>query len=546
MSDLLPDHQRFNLGYLGLETARLDPDRIAVIDQADGTERQFTYGQLDGQLNRVANLFTARGLQAGDRVAILIGNRREFIEATYGALRAGLIPVMVNTKLGRAGLLSSLEQTCPSAVVVDPDCNDAALEVVHALGIAHRFVIGPAASGGSDFAGCVAAQPESFTAIEPFSSTSIADLCFTSGSSGTPKAVMTSHRAVLMKLQVYGNIIRSMVGGTIRTLVALPIFHANGRLSIGAALQTGGLIVIQPRFNARAALEHIAHHRITYFLGVAPAYSAMLKETETLARLNFDSLRYLWVGSAASSSELLRQVSEALGVKVIHTYGSTEAGVGAQAEPRTSGFESCGTPFPGVEIRLVDTATGQDTQQGELWVRSDWLASGYWGLPELTQSKFVKGWYRTGDLFAMDEAGRLYFRGRADDTFNVGGEKVHPSDVEVLLQTHPDVMSAVVVPVPHDEKGEVPAAMVVLRPGSSASADELKSHCIRNGPAYAHPRRILFADAFPVAATGKVDKRAIRARLSTHDPEREAQLTASATATSATAAPGTAGPEARQ
>jgi long-chain acyl-CoA synthetase len=239
----------------------------------------------------------------------------------------------------------------------------------------------------------------------------------------------------------------------------------------------------------------------------------MLKEREALARLNFDSLRYLWVGSAASSSELLKQVSEALGVEVIHTYGSTEAGVGAQAEPRTSGFESCGRPFPGVEIRLVDTTTGQNADQGELWVRSDWLASGYWGLPDLTRARFVDGWYRTGDLFAQDEAGRLYFRGRADDTFNVGGEKVHPTDVEVLLQAHPAVMSAVVVAVPHEEKGEVPAAMVVLHPGCEVSGEELKSHCIRSGPAYAHPRRIVFCEAFPVAATGKVDRRAVRAML---------------------------------
>lgn len=508
---LLPDHLRFNLGYLGAETARLDPERVAVIDELDGVERTISYGELDCQLNRVANLFTACGLRCGDRVAIMIGNRREFIEAVYGALRAGLIPVIVNTKLGHAGLSASISQTGAIAAVVDADCNESAMAVTVDLGLQPRFLIGARDTGWTDFSGAITAQADRFEAIEPFSSTAIADLCFTSGSSGTPKAVMTSHRAILMKLQVYGSIIRSMVGGTIRTLVALPIFHANGRLSIGAALQTGGLIVIQPRFNARAALERIAHHRITYFLGVAPAYAAMLKETDTLGRLDFSSLRYLWVGAASSSSELLRQVSEALDVQVIHTYGSTEGGVNAQAEPRTSGFESCGKSFPGVETRLLDPATGREGNPGELWVRCDWLASGYWGLPELTRTRFVDGWYRTGDLFAIDQEGRMYFRGRADDTFNVGGEKVHPTDVEVLLQAHPAVLSASVVAMPHEEKGQVPAAMVVLRPGARPSVDELKAHCIRNGPAYAHPRRILFVDALPVAATGKVDKRAIRA-----------------------------------
>jgi acyl-CoA synthetase (AMP-forming)/AMP-acid ligase II len=518
---LLPDHLRFNLGYLGTETVRVDPNRVAVIDEVDGVERTISYGQLDRQLNRVANLFAACGLRCGDRVAIMIGNRREFIEAVYGALRAGLIPVIVNTKLGHAGLSASISQTGAIAAVVDPDCNESAMAVAVELAIERRFLIGAPVAGWSDFAQEVAARKERFEPIRPFSSTAIADLCFTSGSSGTPKAVMTSHRAILMKLQVYGSIIRAMVGGTIRTLVALPIFHANGRLSIGTALQTGGLIVIQPRFNARAALERIAGHRITYFLGVAPAYAAMLKETEALSRLDFSSLRYLWVGAASSSSELLRQVAEALDVQVIHTYGSTEGGVNAQAEPRTSGFESCGTPFPGVETRLVDPATGEDRSPGELWVRCEWLASGYWGLPELTRSRFVDGWYRTGDLFVTDEHGRMFFRGRADDTFNVGGEKVHPTDVEVLLQAHPDVLSAAVVAIPHEEKGQVPAAMVVLRPGARPSVDDLKAHCIRNGPAYAHPRRILLVDAFPVAATGKIDKRAIRAAFGDADSSVE-------------------------
>ncbi|MGE0799614.1 MAG: class I adenylate-forming enzyme family protein [Lautropia sp.] len=513
MPELLPDHLRFNLGYLGVEVARLDPQRLAVIDEADGASRTMTYGELDRQLDRVASLLAAQGLRPGDRVAILIGNRREFIEVTYGALRARMIPVMINTKLGADGLQASMELTGATAAVVDPACNAAAVSAVESLAIAHRFIVGGERAGWTDFGAASAAQPARFEADERFSSTEIADLCFTSGSSGRPKAVMTSHRAVLMKMQVYANVIRSMVGGTIRTLVALPIFHANGRLSIGCALQTGGLIVIQPRFSGLATLENISRHRISYFLGVAPAYSAMLKEREALARLDFGSLRYLWVGSAASNGEMLRQVSQALGVEVIHTYGSTEAGVTTQAEPLTSGFESCGRPFPGVEARIVDPATGEDAAVGELRVRCDWLASGYWGQPEVTAEKFVDGWYRTGDLFEADAEGRLFFRGRADDTFNVGGEKVHPTDVENILQKHPKVLGATVVPIPHAEKGEVPAAMVIRAPGDAISADELKAWFLAHGAAYAHPRLIVFTEAFPVGATGKVDRRAIRERL---------------------------------
>src|SRR5262249_18436405 len=150
-------------------------------------------------------------------------------------------------------------------------------------------------------------------------SDALADLCFTSGSSGRPKAVMASHRGLLMKLYVYANVTRSLVDDQIRTLVALPIFHANGRLSIGSAFEIGGLVVIQPKFDSRMALQLLAHHRITYFLGVAPAYMAMLKEVDLLNTLDFSSLKVLFVGSAPSGGDVMPRIAAALRTKIIHT-----------------------------------------------------------------------------------------------------------------------------------------------------------------------------------------------------------------------------------
>ena len=510
---MLPDRKRFNLGYIASATAEADPQRVAIIDFPAGRERVTRYGELDERLDRVASFFVALGLRKGDRVAVIVGNRAEFVEVVYGALRCGCVPVMVNTKLGEADLTRSLRYVEASLAVVDPEVCAHALASVDQAGVAHRVLLEPArCAGWLPYEASVSASSSRFDAPD-MASTDIADFCFTSGSSGAPKAVMTSHRAVLLKLYLYGNLIRSMSGGEIRTLVALPIFHANGRLSIGSALQTGGQVIIQPRFDAREALQNLTRYRVSYFLGVAPAYAAMLKEQDLLDSLDFSSLRQLFVGSASSGGDILARVVKALDVRIIHTYGSTEAGVVMQAEPRTEGFASCGRPFPGVEVKLIDPDSGEEGSSGELWVHTEWLAQGYWKQPELTAQRFVGGWYRSGDLFERDADGLYYVRGRIDDMFNVGGEKVYPGDVEKILQQHPDVMSVVVAPMAHATKGEVPGAMVIAKPGTHPDEASVREFFLAHGAAYAHPRRVVFVEAFPVASTGKVDRKAVRQRL---------------------------------
>jgi long-chain acyl-CoA synthetase len=508
---MLSDQQRWNVGYLMSPTALSDPDRIAIIDTAEGIPRTITYGALDKRLNRVASYFRRLGIRPGDRVAVLVGNRTEFIEVVYACFRGGFIPAMVNTKLSHQQLRDAIVSVGASAIVLDPDCTTVGEAVGNELHIDFKITLGKEATWSSYEEGVEASSAE----FEPplLQSTAIADFCFTSGSSGKPKAVVTSHRAILLKLLVYGNLVRWMVGEDIRTLITLPIFHANGRLSIGCAFQTGGMVVIQKKFDASVALSNISKYRISYFLGVAPAYAAMLEQQKHIDRLDFSALRYLYVGSASSGGEILPRIAKALQVKVLHSYGSTEAGVVMQAEPKTSDFASCGRPLPGVEVKLIDPETHKESDVGELWIKSEWLASGYWERQDLTEQKFVDGWYLSGDLFERDASGLFTFRGRVDDMFNVGGEKVYPKDVEFVLEQHPHVFSACVASVPHPSKGEVPAAVVVAVPGTNPTEGELRDYCLANGPAYAHPRRILFAGSFPLAHTGKIDRLAVKKML---------------------------------
>ena len=514
---MLPDNKRFNLGYISARAAQATPDAVAIVDLYGGRENKITYRQLEQRLNRFAAALQGLAVPVGERVALLLGNRIEFVEAMYGAMRAGCVPVMVNTKLGMEGMEQSIQEAGATVVIVDRDCNPSAMQAALNAGCRHRFMLDGASAGWLDYAGAMAGIADQVAdQFEPphLPSDSLSELCFTSGSSGWPKAVMDTHRNILMKLHIYGPLTQSIVGGTLRTLVSLPIFHGNGRLSIGSALETGGLVVIQPKFDARQALQNLSRYRITYILGVAPAYTAMVKEQDLLESLDFSSLTHLHVGSATSGGDVMPRIGRALDARVVHTYGSTEAGVVLQMRPdEECPLASCGRPCPGVDVKIIDVDEGLEGDFGELWIRSESLASGYWQRPELTAEKFVNGWYRSGDLFERDARGLYYFRGRTDEMFNVGGEKVYPTEVENILQRHPAVLSACVVAVTHSSKGEAPAAMVIAVKDATVSEDDLKQFFLLHGPGYAHPRKVVFTHEFPVAATGKVDRVRVKALL---------------------------------
>jgi acyl-CoA synthetase (AMP-forming)/AMP-acid ligase II len=183
--------------------------------------------------------------------------------------------------------------------------------------------------------------------------------------------------------------------------------------------------------------------------------------------------------------------------------------IGAPLDGRAVPHGSCGVAWPEGEIKLMRADGTDDPAHGELWVRNPGVTPGYYNLPEVNRQRIVDGWLRTGDLFSRDAEGFLYFRGRTDDMFNCGGENVYPLEVENLLLRHPGVAEVSVVPVPHAIKGQVPVAMVVRARDSTVDEDGLKKFTIANGPAYAHPRRIVFVEALPLNGPGKIDRKIV-------------------------------------
>jgi long-chain acyl-CoA synthetase len=238
----------------------------------------------------------------------------------------------------------------------------------------------------------------------------------------------------------------------------------------------------------------------------------MLREHDLLARTNLSSVEFIRMGSAPVSHSLMEAIRQALPqASVTNAYGTTEAGpvvFGPHPKGLPQPEMSVGYPHPKVELRLVDGANRQ-AGQGVLEMKCPAVMNGYHNRPDVKPPFTPDGFYVTGDVFRRDEEGFHYFVGRTDDMFVSGGENIYPADVERMLERHPDIAQAAVVPIDDEIKGQKPVAFVVPKPGRSPSEGEIKRFALANAPAYAHPRFVWFTEELPLASTNKVDRGAL-------------------------------------
>ncbi len=515
--DAHADPRLGNLGYWCMDAVSADPDKVALFDLSGPAERQFTYRQINQRLDQFAALTRRLGLVAGDRLAISVSNRAEYIEVMFGAMRAGIVPVPLNTKLGADTLDYILRDAGCIAAVIEDAANPHVRGLSDGLGLPVRIVIGGGAGGDwLDYEVALASAPAQFTPIvlEPD------HLCFlpyTSGSTGRPKGVALTHAGQCWWLRCCFRYWPS--SANTRALAAVPLYHKNAMAgAIKPAFAIGGSVVLLPTFEPRRFLHTLSAYKCTKAGAVPAVYTLLLQERDLIESLDFSSLQVMTVGSAPTPKELQDAIETAFKVPVIETYGLTEGGpvmVGAPLDGRRIPHGSCGVAWPEGEIRLVDKDGQDHPSDGEMWVRNPGVTPGYYNLPRVNAERLAGGWLRTGDLFHKDADGFYYFRGRTDDMFNCGGENIYPIEVEDLLLRHDGVAEVSVVPVPHTVKGDVPVAMVVRARGVDLTEADLKAFCLANGPAYAHPRRIHFVDAIPLNGPGKIDRRAVQTALLT-------------------------------
>ena len=468
-----------------------DLDKIAIVDLgSENAPREFTYRQLDDATSSVARALLKQKIQRGGRVAVLSANCVEYLAAVYGIMRAGFVAVPVNFKFPRETIQFIIKDSGADFLFCDAarrgDCP---------AGI-------PVVTFGAEFEAFLDKGP--FDAVRPVTREP-AMFLYTSGSTGIPKGVVLSHQSHLW-------VVQTRLGQDFyrhRYLVAAPLYHMNG-LAVSQLVCAGhATLILLPQFTARAYIDAAERYRCTWLTAVPPMIAMMLRESDRMAEADLSSVEFVRMGSAPVSESLMTTLKRALPrAAITNAYGTTEGGP-VVFGPHPKGLPqpelSVGYPHPQVQTRLVDGAN-RNAEHGDLEMKSPAIMNGYHNRPDLPSPITADGFYATGDVFRRDSNGFHFFVGRTDDMFVSGGENLYPGQIEKLLETHPAVQQAAVVPVEDDIKGQKPAAFVIKRTGASVTAEELKQHALANGPAYQHPRWIWFVDALPLATTNKIDR----------------------------------------
>ena len=482
-------------------------DRAAYIELRNaGAPRTLTAAELDQLIVATARGFLRRGIRVGARIGIVAANRLEFIASYCGAMRMGAVAVPVNHKLPGATVAHIFRDSAIELALVDTPRAG-----LVPGGVPVIEFDAPGANGFQRFL-----DPGELETFEP-DEDDLAEILYTSGSTGLPKGVPLTHHGQLWAVANYFEPLNADAPPQ-STLVVAPLYHMNGLYFTTVALANRVTVLSLPRFEPREYLESVARYRCTMLSGIPTMFAMMVRETDLIAQLDLGSVREVSIGSAPLTDALLDQVRKLFPNAEVHNgFGTTEAGP-AVFGPHPAGLPtpalSLGYPMDSIQWRLID---GPTPEEGVLALRTPALMHGYLNLPQVTAQKMRDGWYMTGDVMRRDANGFFFFVGRADDMFVCGGENLYPGEIEKMLERHPDVAQAIVVPAPDDIKGQIPVAFVVPRRGAHLEAEEVKRYALEHGPAYAHPRWVVLRDQLPLSGTHKIDRASLvaeAARLS--------------------------------
>jgi long-chain acyl-CoA synthetase len=477
---------------------------------------ELSYTQLDEMSARAVGLLRDRGVEPGDRVALMLPNIPAFTVLYYAILRAGAIVVPMNVMLKRREVSYYLQDSGARLVFAIDDVGEEA-EAGAAEAGAAAIVLG---RGGLHdlLEDC---EPE--TALAETAPEDTAVILYTSGTTGAPKGAELTHANLDGNAEVVTRTLIQVGPGDV-VLGALPLFHSFGQTAaMNASLRGGACLALLPRFDPAAALELMQSLRATVFLGVPTMYAAILNCPQS-EDSDLSSLRTCVSGGQSMPVELLRGFEERFGCKILEGYGLSETSpVACQNRPdRERKPGSIGIPIEGTEMKIVDEAGEQveTGEVGEILIKGPNVMKGYWRRPDATAEAIKDGWLHSGDIGRTDEDGYFYVVDRIKDLIIRGGYNVFPREVEEVLYEHPDVLEAAVVGIPDPTHGEEIGAAVVLRSGAEVSADELQEHVKSQLAAYKYPRRIWFLDELPKGPSGKILKREITAPAADQGSQR--------------------------
>ena len=488
------------------------PDKAAFVDPA----RTLAYGELKASTNRMANLVTAHGLGQEDRVAVLVLDTVDFPTIFFGAMKAGVIPVALNTLLAIDQYRYILQDSRAKALFVSaPLLGTVAPALADAPTLRHIFVLEGEGHDHIDFTSALDDQSDTFETVSTCADET-AFWLYSSGSTGMPKGVLHVHSSMMETARTYGAQVLGIREDDI-VYSAAKLFFAYG-LGNGTSfpMSVGATTILLPdRPTPEAVFGVLKQYQPTIFCGVPTLYAAMLAHPGCGPGIGSAALRLCISAGEALPEEVGKTWDRIFGVEILDGVGSTEMlHIFLSNAPGEVVYGTSGKPVPGYNVRLVDEAgaeMGVD-EVGELLVDGPSAPLGYWNQREKSRATFEGRWTRTGDKYTRDADGCFTYCGRTDDMFKVGGIWVSPFEVESSLIAHAAVLEAAVVPYEDEEGLTKPRAFVVLNDGISPEGqfDALKSHVQNQIGKWKYPRQIEFIETLPKTATGKIQRFKLR------------------------------------
>jgi len=510
-----------NLAESIFKVSRLYPDKIGVICGED----RFTYREFASRIYKLAEAFRNQGLTKGDRVAIIHQNCHYFLEAYYATAFLGIILCPINYRLSARELAFILKDTGAKVIIAQPqfsqlvqdglDKTEASIDVFWTS----KGVIPKDGTSIEDLM-----RPLKGNVIDANANgDDIAQLYYTSGTTGRQKGVMLTHKNVAY--HALGTIAELKMSDEDIWIHVAPMFHLADAWATWATTWVGGTHVMVPEFEPKAVMALMEKERVTLTNMIPTMLNLMVNDSD-IVKYDFSSLRLMLSGGAPIAPEIVKKIMDAFGCDYVQTYGMTETSPYLtmsilkdylKGHPENEQFKykaATGRPVIFVQLKVLkddgSEVNWDDKEVGEIVVKGDSVTPGYWNLPEETEKSIKDGWLHTGDLAVVDSQGYVNIVDRKKDMIVTGGENVYSTEVENVLYEHPAILEAAVIGVPDEKWGEAVHAGIVLKEGMSVSEKEIIEFCKQNLARYKAPKSVSFLPSLPKTGSGKIFKKALR------------------------------------
>lgn len=502
--------------YIGDYLARrslYSPDKVGFIDKGKNPEWQLTFRDANRRANRLANWFKAQGIGKGDRIAILARDGYEHLDVFFACSKLGAIHTALNWRLSWHELLEIYQTNTPKILIFSDDFRENVKNLCEHYDLTTLHLEGDGAAGSRHFETALQSSPDTPVTCETLEAEDIAALIFTGGTTGSPKAAQVSHRMIAWN--TLNTVIHDVTHNDVY-LNVFPMFHTGG-LFVYTLPQVifGGRTIFLRQFDPAQVLTLFEQEKVTIFAAVPTMYQ-MLTTAPNWETANLTSLRFCTSGGAPLPVPLVEKYTREKGIRFKQGFGMTEFGPGIFAlapEDAIQKAGSIGRPNFFVDAQVVDDEghfLGPD-EEGELVLKGPSYCSGYFNDPEATAAAVDhRGYFHTGDLARFDAEGYFYIVDRKKDMFISGGENVYPAEIEKVLYQHPAVHMCAVIGLPDPKWGEVGKACVVLKPGATASEEELLNFMTERLARFKVPKSVTFLNALPISAAGKILKRELK------------------------------------